>query len=350
MVISRSLHTATLLPDERVLIAGGLDTLSGPVQKNLSSAEVYQPGTGTFVSTGNLVWGRSGHTATLLPDGDVLIAGGFNTSGAEIYHPPTGSFTETGSMLSKPRAEHTATLLTDGRVLVAGGAYYAPGPRYLDSARLYEPSTRTFTSTGNLGTPRAGHTATLLTDERVLITGDEQSGWGAEIYTPATGTFTSTGRMAVERSGHTATLLPDGRVLVAGGGPDTSAEIYTPATGTFTSTGRMAVGRRNHTATLLTDGRVLVAGGTYFDRETSTNQYLTGMEIYDPLSGTWSSAGDMVLPRYLHTATLLPDGHVLITGGRDGNVFHNTAEMCDPLDVSRPLFPYQAYITLVKRH
>jgi hypothetical protein len=202
-------------------------------------------------------------TATLLHNGKVLIAGGGEDSGfpmasAELYDPSTDSFNATGSM-SRPRASNTATLLANGKVLIAGGRGAEESEERMASAELYDPATGSFTATGSMGRPRAGHTATLLADGRVLIAGGASAYnpadlTSAELYDPDTGTFKPTGSMTTARNGQTATLLPSGKVLFAGGSDET-AELYDPATGSFSPTGPMSGPRLGHAATLLTTER-----------------------------------------------------------------------------------------------
>ncbi len=242
MGIPREDHTATPLRDGRVLITGGNDTGDHAV----ATAELYDPKTGKFSPTGSMATARGYHTATLLSDGRVLVAGGdpcgwagcARLATAEIYDPKTGKFTATGSMATD-RGFHTATLLHDGRVLVAGG----DSSSYLVSAELYDPKTGTFSATGSMTTPRVYTTASLLADGRVLVAG----GGGdytnrnflatAEIFDPATGTFSATGSMSEARTWFQANLLAEGRVLVTGGygdlAPLATAELYDPKTGTF---------------------------------------------------------------------------------------------------------------------
>jgi hypothetical protein len=328
MTEARVYDTATLLTDGSVLVTGGT-VPEGTDAVPVSSAELYGPKTGAFTATGSMDTSRTSQTATLLPNGRVLVAGGYggcnasicNTlASAELYDPATGTFSPTGSMAT-PREDQTATLLSDGQVLITGGG--EPGNISFASAELYNPATGAFTATGSMATARAGDTATLLTDGRVLIAGGQGPTAGdvlasAELYDPATGTFSPTGSMATARSDQTATLLSDGRVLIAGGGDTSgalaSAELYDPTTGTFSPTGSMTTASEYHTATLLPSGRVLIAGG---EGNGTGDVVLASAELYDPTTGTFSPTGSMTAVCTAQTATLLSDGRVLLAGGGD---------------------------------
>jgi hypothetical protein len=304
---------------------------------------------------GDMTTGRTHHTSTALADGRVLVAGGYpdNTpmASAELYDPATRTFSATGSMATA-RGFHTATRLSDGRVLVTGGnpgAWDFAGV-LIASAEVFDPATGTFGPTGPMTTPRDVHTATLLLDGRVLITGGED--WfrhalaSAELYDPKTGTFSPTGSMATARDLHVATLLADGRVLVTGGTPFgiynsdggqvlASAEVYDPNTGTFSPAGSMAVPRASHTATLLADGHVLVIGGAKSNMDGTGSTSLASAELWAPTTGTFSTTGSMSVTRTFQEATLLGDGRVLVTGGCAGGWYWNDnfyaeAEIYDP--------------------
>jgi hypothetical protein len=331
MVVARNGQSATLLPDGRVLIVGGNAD---------KSAELYDPATGMFSLTGSMVEGQPGATATLLRDGRVLITGGTDgtldenpVASAELYDPKTGTFSLTGSMTTA-RSGQTATLLSDGHVLIAGEDRSSTA---IPSAELYDPGTGTFSPTGSPVKLRGGSTATLLSNGRVLIAGGTGSGAysdtaaaSAELYDPTTGKFALTGSMTTSRwSGHTATRLPDGRVLVVAGNgsnvqevPLASAELYDPKTGKFSATGSMHVARDAHSTILLHYGRVLVVEGA-----------LGVAELYDPATGQFTRTGSDMPFRGGQSATLLVDGRVLIAGGWDGvsvSNLSNSAELYQP--------------------
>ena len=321
-------HTATLLQNGLVLVAGGLDNNNNA----LASAELYDPTSGTWTATGSLATARYVHTATLLPNGKVLVVGGLGNGGggalasAELYDPASGTWTATGS-LADGRFGHTATLLPSGNVLVATGATNT----LLASAELYDPASGTWTATGSLNTARYYHTATLLPSANVLVAGGLAGNGSlpsasAELYDSANGTWTVTGSLNTARYIHTATLLPNGKVLVAGGqnGDLASAELYDPASGTWTATGSLNTARYSHTATLLPNGNVLVAGGA------NSSATLASAELYNPASGTWTATGSLNTAREFHTATLLPNGKVLVAAGLGNGGALASAELYGP--------------------
>jgi len=341
---ARNHHTATLLPNGKVLVVGGRDGSS-----ILHSAQLYDPATGTWSVTGSLSTSRIFHTATLLPNSKVLIAGGYTsnappsfgiTNSAELYDPATGTWSATGA-LTAHRAWHSATLLPNGKVLLAGGAGGSDNSSILDTAELYEPATGTWSATGRLRGARYGPTATPLQNGKVLVAGGSNDGDlastldTAELYDPATGTWSITGDLNESRVLHTATLLPSGKVLVAGGynWPPTSlnsAELYDPAAGTWSNTGNLIAARDSHTATLLPNGKVLVAGGDDWNRGFPSTS-LNSAELYDPPTGAWNNTARLNTSRFSHTATLLQNGKVLVAGGSDNTSGTlNSAELYDP--------------------
>ncbi len=233
--------------------------------------------------------------------------------------------------MTTARAAHTATLLNNGKVLITGGILR--DGIILKSAELYDPKTNVFSAIGNMTVARTSHSATLLNDGKVLLLGGDfrNDMMSAELYNPVTNSFTATGSVHIPRDGFRATLLNDGRVLITGmglqGGP--SAEIYDPTTGEFTLTGEMKTPRSMHTAILLTDSKVLIAGG-----KDITGKVLANAEIYDPATGRFSTTANwMTVKRYKQAAIQLKDGRVMIMGGADESDWagrRRTTEIYDP--------------------
>jgi large repetitive protein len=323
LATARSSHTATLLPNGKVLVVGGDDS---------GSCELYDPASGTWAATGSLIVPRSAHTATLLLTGKVLVAGGSSVSTTELFDPATGTWSATGS-LAQGRWFHTATLLADGKVLVAAG-FDGGFNNVLRSAELYDPAAGTWTGTvGRMTRGRANHRATLLADGRVLVAGGnnltgKQEFKSAELYDPATGTWSMTGDLTTARSRPSMTLLRNHKVLVAGGqnfssgeGNLASTELYDPVSGTWSRTGDLPLGIWGHTATLLPNGMVLVTGGI-------STTIVANAEIYNPTRGVWSPTNPLTVIRLLHTATLLGNGEVLIAAGESfGGAEVSSAEL-----------------------
>lgn len=325
MHVARATHSATLLPDGNVLIAGGFRT-EGTREIAIADAELYDPTADQFAPIAPMTEPRSGHTATLLPSGDVLIVGGWGaqgrTAGAELYHPGSRTFEAIGA-LAAPRASMTATLLPDGRVAIIGGDTARNTAQR--SIELYDPTTRTFAIHGALTVGRSAHSATLLPDGTILVAGgtagNDQVLASAERYTPTTETSVATAPMLHGRYKHAAVALADGQVLLIGGSDERdwrgmlrTTERYDPATGAFTGAAPLQQQRfklADGVATL-GDGSVLVGGG---------NQQI---ERLDPSTGRFRSAGHLDMAYYYTVLTPLADGRILFTGGYDGTIHPTT--------------------------
>ncbi|HSF24930.1 MAG TPA: kelch repeat-containing protein, partial [Blastocatellia bacterium] len=218
----RILHTATLLQNGKVLVAGGDDGKGGEFSSPLHTAELYDPATGMWSFAGNLNAAIQEHTATLLQNGKVLVVGGYGSgsaiNNAEVYDPDTGTWSSVGSSSTNYRLYYSATLLADGRVLIVGGHDYGGGS-LRKTVELYDPNTGRWSNTGQLNIRRMSHTATLLPNRKVLVAGGSlfSSLVTSELYDPDTGTWSFTDNLNTPRSDHTATLLPDGKVLIVGG-------------------------------------------------------------------------------------------------------------------------------------
>jgi Galactose oxidase, central domain/Kelch motif len=339
MGFGRGYHTATLLPNGKVLVVAGSQS-----NHILASAELYDPRTRTWSPAGTLRMARSLHTATLLNSGKVLVVGGSpiqpmylgSLATAELYDPQTNSWALAASMHT-PRSYHTATLLTDGRVLVVGGieATNDVTGRVLASTELYDPVANSWTVRMPMSVARAKHTAILLADHRVLVIGGTNADYfafsgyfrTAELYDPATQSWSPAASMNYARINATSTLLPDGRVLVVGddGVNERTAEIFDPISGQWLPIPDPAVGRAEHIAVELRDGTVLVAGGIG----------QTNAQVFDWRRNGWSSAGALTTIRASATATVLDDGQVLVAGGfGNRSIPWASAELYDPHGIS----------------
>jgi hypothetical protein len=328
LTTGRFVHTANLLPDGKVLVVGG-----GNLFGELLPSLVYDPKASNSTEV-EMVQRRGYHTSTTLHNGDVLVSGGEDEVSpgsasdimplgiAELYQPSANTFSPVTTMVIS-RTRHAATLLSSGRVLLTGGWSVST----LASAEEYDPSVQRFTQTGDMQYERMWHTATLLGNREVLVVGgirsddplrDGEFVQTSELYNEDTQQFSTTASLQVPRAGHTATLLQDGRVLIAGGRTGGAQEfpslleIYDPQTGRFTSGGPMVTPRAYHTATLLPNGKVLLAGG--FNRS-APGLFLSSVELFDPEMNTITITSEMNVGRQLHTATLLPNGSVLFFGG-----------------------------------
>jgi N-acetylneuraminic acid mutarotase len=333
MTVARSDHASVLLPDGRVLVIGGTDSVNV-----LKSSELFNPSTATWTAGADMKTARRGHSATLMDNGKVLVTGGFDGKAAlvtaEVYDPASNVWTATTGPMTTSRRFHSATLLDDGKVLIAGGVV---GPLITTDPKiteLYNPITGLFTSyTTGLALPdaRQGHTATRLSngcaaDTCVLFVGNSGVNPAStrilnyNSTAPLSSTWSSpTKEMTYLRYNHSTVVLSDNKVLVTGGfgtksGTSTSVEIYNPTTKEWTdlsTNSSMATNRALHTSTKLQDGRVLVVGG--YDGLKA----LTTIEIFDPSDNTWTApSASKVLntARAMHTSTLLSSGDVLILG------------------------------------
>ncbi|HET7719210.1 MAG TPA: kelch repeat-containing protein [Acidimicrobiales bacterium] len=324
--VPRLQATATLLDTGKVLVAGGRNFAFTAVHK---SAELYDPLTEVFTLTGSMTDGRWSHTATKLANGKVLVAGGFTDptssanaqpvlTSAELYDPATGTWTPTGSMTTR-RALHIAQLLPNGKVLVAGGrTCNGPPPLACNStfttptAEIYDPGTGAWTPAAGLNSSRTTTSAVLLASGKVLVPAGFPGGQAtADAYDPAANTWTPTGFLNAPRARQGGMLLPDGTALVAAGSTGVavvSSETYNPATNSWTLAGNVAQNRFNYFFTELPNGKVLIAGGAGGPTASTT------AEVFDPATRTWSSAGTIPTPHGSSSSNGNSTRMVLLTG------------------------------------
>ncbi|HLJ89904.1 MAG TPA: kelch repeat-containing protein [Candidatus Angelobacter sp.] len=372
---ARMNHTATGLQfpipnypgSHSVLVAGGEINASSV----LNSAEVFNYYTGLWSLTPPMIQGRTKHTATLLRDGRVLVVGGYqfhtaqstlSLASAEIYDPVANTWTATGT-LNFARGEHSATLLADGTVLISGGqSCVTQGPRFtqmctwLTSPEIFDPATGIFTALNRFPGPHGAEAASLLPNGDVLITGTLSLICTGQCFTPndpdlylpslfsnqpATGLvnlFLSNPTFEVVPvyfGSHTSTTLPDGRVLIAGGYDYTPGDrvnyisfFYDSNNSQWATTNsNMLSPRANHTATLLYDGAVLLTGGVNRGdanlnplSTTGSVEIFNGNNVYSGIpNDSWIAGGDLCTPRSQHAAVPMIDGNVLLAGGRDNS-------------------------------
>jgi hypothetical protein len=312
---AREGHTATLLDDGRVLVAGGVAAPDG----FLASAEVFDPWDRSWSRAACLRQARAGHTAIRLANGTVMVAGGAAEGGSlasvEVYDPVDDRWSERPPMAT-PRALHAALRLAGGHVVCTGGADLRRVPAVgLASVEIYDPALDLWTRAATMACGRAAHSATLLEGDAVLITGGGGHGeppQAAEVYLAGMDLWRQTLGANAAPARHSATRLVDGSVLLAGGcsgGAVATVRRYCPARRTFLCQAEMPGHRRSHTGTLLEDGRMLVAGGW-----NGRGCALDTAQVYDPCSDAWAPAGTTT-PRAAHTATRLAGGRVLLAGG-----------------------------------
>lgn len=339
-------HTATLLADGRVLVVGGR---GADATVELHSAELYDPRASRWSRAGALAAGRAGHTATLLPDGRVLVTGGTGhddadgghryvaLASAELYEPRANRWRPAAPM-GEARNWHSATLLADGRVLVAGGAREAR--QHLASAELYDPARDGWAPAAPLLEARCLHQVVAV-DGGVLVVGgrsnkgDRDTGYGrplasAERYEAAAGVWRAAPELSEEKQFHAAVALADGRVLVVAGAAPTMltnlAEWLSPGGAGWTlAEASLSLGRAHHSASALPSGDVLVVGGETADEVDSDLA-----QRLDAKTARWCVAGKLQASRKKHTATVLPGGQVLVVGGTSAGLPERLAERWEP--------------------
>jgi WD40 repeat protein len=333
MAQPRTQHSATLLQSGKVLIAGGMGgTVSSGA--DLASSELYDPCTNTWSPAGILGQARNGHSAVLLRDGRVLVVGGsqngWSVDTAELYDPLTNVWSPTGA----PPGPGMALRLDNGQVLLVGDDVVD------NTTALYDPTTDGWSPTGLDAHPRWGFGATLLGSGKVLLSGGfsiepfSPAVLEAELYDPVSATWSPAGVLSRMRNGDAPVRLQSGRVLISGGYPQApsptppaSTEIYDPGANAWSAGENLLVARWIHTTTLLPSGDVLIAGGS---SSSGAGSALASSELYDESSGNFRLTVSLHIARWSDSATLLPDGRVLIVGGNDGTNFLSSVEIYTP--------------------
>ena len=346
MQSARDLNTQVLLSNGKVLSIGGVDG-NGNL---LASSELYSASSGKWTLTGSMSNARQVFPAVVLANKKVLVSGGLGASGAvlaaaELYDPTTGAWSSAGS-LSVARFAHSATMLKNGKVLVTGGCTASDCSTDTAVSELYDPTSNSWSATGNLNTARSYQSAVLLKTGKVLAIGGLTGLTSCELYDPTKGAWTNASSTNAGRYLNSTTLLSDGKVLVTGGAngkyPVSSAEVYDPTANTWTYTGSMTIGRYAHTATLLGDGSVLVPGGV--GQPISCGKDCTGyiptskVDIYSEASGSFTAAVGLSQAQAYQSTTLLKTGGALQAGGIGTTgtccVVLNTAQIYTPLTLT----------------
>ena len=326
MGTARLFNVGVPLPGDKLLVTGGMD----PLANALKSTEIYAAAADSWTGAHDMGTARVSAAAVALLSGKVLVVGGSTSSSptnalssGEVYDPALNTWTNVLGAMSSTRTNATATLLTNGQVLIAGGTDATDHP--VATSDLYDPFHNTFSpTTGPMGTPRALAAATLLAGGKVLVAGGQTTATdltpSAETYDPGTGTWTAVvNTMSDPRAYASAIALPDGKVLIGGGesarGTATTAstDFYDPATNRFSPGPAMNVPRAGFGLTSLPGGQALVLGGFFI---TGGNDNVDPKaQFYNPSTNAWASLAPMPLAKTLGTATRLTNGDILWAGG-----------------------------------
>ena len=347
LTVPRATHSATVLPDGRVLVAGGVNgaernkseaagqpgrTDQPPwhqrdigASASVADVECYDAPENAWALVSPLIEARSGHCAVCLNNGQVMILAGSGRQGTlnsvELYNPTDDQWTA-ASPMGVPRFSHTATLLNNGHVMVcAGNNLYQGAGQILDSVEIYDPVGDSWTVAPSISIARMNHSATLLASGEVLVLGGYSAKMNtaiddASLFDPVNRTWRNVKPLPERRMQHTATLLTDGRVLVVGGTDEPftpgrmNAYLYDPNSESWSPPMQMAYGRKGHSATQLRSGRVLVVG----DASNPSGASVT--EAFDPESNHWTTSAGLETGRFTHTASLLYSGKLLVAAGQ----------------------------------